>query len=198
MPLHERLRPPTLELPKSRPSHGLGIGVAFAVLAAGFAFAMPRALQVSDETPPPEVRATQSPPSESEFGVPAEPERAPDVMEKKVRPKDDESGTDERPANSNRDDDEPNVSDETTQAVESEGETEEPKEDPEVGPKKEPARSDEDDFEGDSEDDEGFDDDDSDDDGSEHGSGGGKDDDDEGSGQAEKSDDEDDEGDSED
>ena len=59
MALHERLRPPTLELPRPRPSHGLGIGVAFALLAAGFAFAMPRALQVSVEDASAEVQAIQ-------------------------------------------------------------------------------------------------------------------------------------------
>lgn len=59
MPLHERLRPPTLELPAPKAGHGLAAGMAFTVLAAGFAFAMPRALQVTSEEAPAPVEVLE-------------------------------------------------------------------------------------------------------------------------------------------
>lgn len=49
MTLHDRLRPPTLEAPPAHASHGLLVAMALVVLAAGFAYAMPGAQNMSAE-----------------------------------------------------------------------------------------------------------------------------------------------------
>ena len=46
MTLHPRLRPPTLEVPPTR-SSGFVVAMALTVLAAGFAYAMPKAMSTS-------------------------------------------------------------------------------------------------------------------------------------------------------
>lgn len=46
MALHPRLQPPTLEAPPKR-SHGFMLAMALTVLAAGFAYAMPKAMNTS-------------------------------------------------------------------------------------------------------------------------------------------------------
>ncbi|HWC12989.1 MAG TPA: hypothetical protein VG929_00155 [Actinomycetota bacterium] len=49
MALHDRLRPATAEPAVARPGHAVLIALVLSVLAAGFAYSMPHALQVSAE-----------------------------------------------------------------------------------------------------------------------------------------------------
>lgn len=63
MALHDRLRPPTLE-PPAHAGHVLPVALVLVVLAAGFAYAMPRAYSTSAEgggTAEPEVIVTPTP-----------------------------------------------------------------------------------------------------------------------------------------
>ena len=61
MALHDRLKPPTLEAIPARASHTFTLALVLAVLAAGFAFAMPRLQQVSAETEDAVLEVVSSP-----------------------------------------------------------------------------------------------------------------------------------------
>lgn len=56
MALHPRLQQPTLEAPPKR-GHGIVVAMALTVLAAGFAYAMPRAMSTSATEDPADVTA---------------------------------------------------------------------------------------------------------------------------------------------
>ena len=67
MALHDRLRPTEIPPVATRPSHGLLLVVTLIVLAAGFAYAMPRAMQISAEEPlTEEVAVVETTPTPSE------------------------------------------------------------------------------------------------------------------------------------
>jgi hypothetical protein len=81
MALHDRLKNPTLEVPPSRAGFGMPVAMALVLLAAGFAYAMPRAMNTSADgeqvaplvSPTPSITptATVSPtpePTESDDG----------------------------------------------------------------------------------------------------------------------------------
>lgn len=95
MALHDRLKPPTLETATPRAGSGLVLGLALAVLAAGFAYAMPRMKNVSAEGDPAVVVESPTPtpsPSETPF---VEPTKVPE--EEKVEESDEDG--DAKPAN---------------------------------------------------------------------------------------------------
>ena len=60
MPLHPRLQPPTLESPLTR-SHSFTVALALTVLAAGFAYAMPRTVLTNAEEDPQQAELVLSP-----------------------------------------------------------------------------------------------------------------------------------------
>lgn len=93
MAVHDRLKQPTLEPAPPRASSGLVLGLALAVLAAGFAYAMPRMKNVSADGDPAVIVATPTPtPTETPF---VEPTAAPKEEEAEET---DEDG-DAKPAN---------------------------------------------------------------------------------------------------
>jgi hypothetical protein len=88
MALHPRLQLPTLEQPPRR-SHGFTLALALTVLAAGFAYAMPRAMNVNAEEPTDGVVLT---PTGSTHTLTASPSPTPTES-------DDDDGDEGRPEN---------------------------------------------------------------------------------------------------